>query len=210
MARYTGPSCRVCRREGAKLFLKGTRCYADKCSFNRRGYIPGQHGKGRRRFKTSNYGLQLREKQKVKKIYGILEKQFMRYFKLAERSEGVTGEKLLELLERRLDNIIFRSCFTVSRAHARQMVRHGCVRVNNRKVNIPSYSIKAGDVVQIKQKDKLVKNIKETIEKIKDRGVPSWLGVDFAGLKTSVTRLPERSDVGMDIQEQLIVELYSK
>ncbi len=210
MARYTGSSCRICRREGVKLFLKGTRCYTDKCAFSRRGYTPGQHGKGRRRFKTSNYGLQLREKQKVKKIYGILEKQFRRYFKLAEHSKDVTGEKLLELLERRLDNIVFRSCFTVSRAQARQMVRHGHILVNNRKVNIPSYSIKTGDVVHVKQRDKLVKNIKETIEKVKDRGVPGWLKEDFEGLKVNITRLPERNDISMDIREQLIVELYSK
>ncbi|MBU4343599.1 MAG: 30S ribosomal protein S4 [Candidatus Omnitrophica bacterium] len=209
MARYTGSSCRVCRREGEKLFLKGTRCFSDKCAFTRRSYVPGQHGKGRR-FKPSNYGIQLREKQKVKKIYGILEKQFRKYFKLAERSKGVTGEKLLEILERRLDNVVFRSCFAYSRAQARQMVRHGLVHVNNRKVNIPSYSTKTGDVIQLKQKDKLVKNVKEIIEKIKDRGVPEWLKEDFEGLKASVTRLPERSDVGMNIKEQLIVELYSK
>ena len=209
MARYTGPSCRVCRREGEKLFLKGTRCFSDKCGFARRGYAPGEHGKGRR-FKPSNYGIQLREKQKVKKIYGVLEKQFRKYFKLAELSKGVTGAKLLEILERRLDNVVFRSCYAYSRAQARQMVRHGLVLVNDRKVNIPSYSIKAGDVIKLKQKDKLVKNVKEVIEKIKSRGVPDWLEGDFEGLKTSVTRLPGRSDVGMNIKEQLIVELYSK
>ncbi|MFC1621097.1 30S ribosomal protein S4 [Candidatus Omnitrophota bacterium] len=209
MARYTGSSCRGCRREGEKLFLKGIRCYTDKCAFDRRGYAPGQHGKGRR-FKTSNYGLQLREKQKVKKIYGILERQFSKYFKIAERSKDVTGEKLLQLLERRLDNVIFRSCFAVSRAHARQMVMHGLVRVNNRKVNIPSYSIKTGDIVQLKPKEKIVKNTKETLEKVKDRGVPDWLKQDTQALKVDISRLPDRSDVGMDIKEQLIVELYSK
>ena len=210
MARYTGSSCRICRREGEKLFLKGTRCNTDKCAFVRRSYAPGQHGKGTRRPKVSNYGLQLRQKQKVKKIYGALEKQFRRYFSLAERSKGVTGEKLLELLERRLDNVIFRSCFAVSRAQARQMVRHGHFLVNNRKVNIPSYSIKTGDVVQARPKDKIAKNIKEIIEMAKDRGVPGWLKEDFGSLKIDITRLPERSDVGMDIKEQLIVELYSK
>jgi len=210
MARYTKSSCRVCRREGVKLFLKGTRCYADKCAFDRRSYIPGQHGKTRRRFKPSNYGLQLREKQKVKKIYGILEKQFRRYFSIAARSKGVTGQKLLELLERRLDNVIFRSCFAVSRTHARQMVRHGHVLVNNRKVDIPSYSIKAGDAIEIKKKEKSIKNVKETLEKTKDRGVSEWLKGDFEGLKVDIVRLPERGDIGMDIQEQLIVELYSK
>lgn len=209
MARYTGSSCRVCRREGEKLFLKGTRCHTDKCAFGRRGYAPGQHGKGRR-FKMSNYGTQLRQKQKVKKIYGILEKQFRRYFTIAARVKGVTGEKLLELLERRLDNVIFRSCFAVSRAQARQMVRHGNVLVNDRKVNIPSYSVKPGDRVQLKPKDNLIKSTKETIEKIKDRGVPEWLKSDFEALKVDIIRLPKREDVGMDIKEQLIVELYSK
>ncbi len=209
MARYTGSSCRVCRREGEKLFLKGIRCYSDKCAFDRRSYAPGQHGKGRR-FKMSNYGLQLREKQKVKKIYGVLERQFRKYFKIAARSKDVTGEKLLQLLERRLDNVIFRSCFAVSRAHARQMVMHGLVRVNNRKVNIPSYSIKTGDAIQLKPKDKIVKNTKETLEKVKDRGVPDWLKQDVQALKVDIARLPDRTDVGMDIKEQLIVELYSK
>ena len=209
MARYRESSCRICRREGEKLFLKGLRCYTDKCAYDRRSYAPGQHGKGRR-FKISNYGLQLREKQKVKRIYSILEKQFRRYFKLAEHSRGITGEKLLELLERRLDNVVFRSCFAVSRVQARQMVRHGHILVNNRKVDIPSYSIKTGDVIQVRGKDKIVKNVKEIIEKVKQRGVPDWLEEDFKGLKANVTRFPERSDIGMDIKEQLIVELYSK
>jgi len=160
--------------------------------------------------KSSNYGLQLREKQKVKKIYGILEKQFRRYFSIAARSKGATGAKLLELLERRLDNVIFRSCFAASRPQARQIVMHGHVRVNNRKVDIPSYSVKVGDAIEIKQKENTVKNIKGILEQTKDRGVSEWLKGDFEGLKASVTRLPERSDIAMDIQEQLIVELYSK
>ena len=209
MARYTGASCRVCRRQGEKLFLKGIRCYTDKCAFDRRSYAPGQHGKGRR-MKISNYGLQLREKQKVKKIYGVLERQFRKYFGIAEGSKGVTGEKLLETLERRVDNVVFRSCFAVSRDHARQMVMHGNVFVNNRKVNIPSFSVKTGDVVHTRPKDKIAKGVKETIEKVKDRGVPEWLKVDTEGFKIDITRLPERADVGMDIKEQLIVELYSK
>ena len=209
MARYTGSSCRVCRREGQKIFLKGTRCYTDKCAFDRRSYSPGQHGKGRR-FKMSNYGLQLRQKQKVKKMYGILEKQFRRYFDIANRSKGITGEKLLELLERRLDNVIFRACFAYSRTHARQMVRHGLVLVNNRKVDIPSYSVKPGDIVQLKKGEKLIKNVKETIEKVKDRGVPVWLKGYLDNIRVDVTNLPKRSDIGIDIQEQLIVELYSK
>lgn len=158
----------------------------------------------------SNYGMQLREKQKVKKIYGILERQFRRYFDIANRSKGITGEKLLELLERRLDNVIFRSCFAYSRTHARQMVMHGHVIVNKRKVDIPSYSVKPGDVVQLKQKERLVKNTKEAIEKTKDRGVPEWLRSDLENLRVDITRLPQRSDIGMDIKEQLIVELYSK
>lgn len=209
MARYTGSSCRICRRQGEKLFLKSIRCYSDKCAFDRRSYAPGQHGKGRR-VKVSNYGLQLREKQKVKKIYGILEKQFRRYFSIAARSKAVTGEKLLELLERRIDNVVFRACFSASRANARQMVRHGLVLVNNKKVSIPSYSVKENDVVQIKQKDKFVKNTKEIIEKVKDRGIPEWLKEDFVNLKVVVEHIPKRDDVGMNIKEHLIVELYSK
>ena len=209
MARYTGSSCRVCRREGEKLFLKGIRCYTDKCAFDRRSYPPGQHGKGRR-IKISNYGMQLREKQKVKKIYGVLERQFRKYFSIAEKTKDVTGEKLLELLERRLDNVVFRSCFAVSRAHARQMVGYGNVFVNNRKVNIPSYSVKTGDVIHTRTKDRIQNGVKETVEKVKDRGVPDWLKVDFEHFKTDVVRIPERGDVGMDIKEQLIVELYSK
>lgn len=209
MARYTDPSCRVCRREGLKLFLKGTRCYTEKCAFDRRSYAPGQHGKGQR-IKHSNYGLQLREKQKVKKVYGILERQFRKYFQEASRSKGVTGSKLLELLERRLDNVIFRSCFVSSRPEGRQMVMHGHVLVNNRKVDIPSYSVKTGDTIVIKPKEKIVERVKESLEKLKDRGFPSWIEVDTSGLKTKITRLPERSDVAADIKEQLIVELYSK
>lgn len=209
MARYTGSSCRICRREAQKLFLKGARCYTDKCAFDRRAYAPGQHGQ-RRRFKMSNYGVQLREKQKVKKIYGVLEKQFRRYFYIANRTKGITGEKLLELLERRLDNVVFRSCLAYSRTHARQMVMHGYVTVNNRKVNIPSYSVKTGDVVQLKQKKNIVKNTKEVLEKTKDRSVPEWLKSDLENFKVDITSLPKRGAIGMDIREQLIVELYSK
>ena len=209
MARYTASSCRVCRREGTKLFLKGQRCYTEKCGFDKRSYAPGQHGKGQRT-KLSNYGLQLREKQKVKKIYGILERQFRKYFQTASRSKGVTGSKLLELLERRLDNVVFRSCFASSRPEARQIVMHGHVLVNNRKVDIPSYSVKTGDIVVIKPKEKVTKRIKESVEKLKDRGFPSWIEVDKEGLKTKIARLPERNDMAADIKEQLIVELYSK
>ena len=209
MARYTASSCRICRREGGKLFLKGQRCYTEKCAFDKRSYAPGQHGKGQR-LKLSNYGLQLREKQKVKKIYGILERQFRKYFQTASRSKGVTGSKLLELLERRLDNVIFRSSFVSSRPEARQMVLHGHVLVNNRKVDIPSFSVKAGDTVVIKPKEKTIKRVKESVEKLKDRSYPGWIEVDKEGLRTKIARLPERSDMAADIREQLIVELYSK
>jgi len=209
MARYTGSSCRVCRRESSKLFLKGQRCYTDKCGFEKRNYAPGQHGKGQR-VKLSNYGLQLREKQKVKKIYGILERQFRKYFQTASRSKGITGSKLLELLERRLDNVIFRSSFVSSRPEARQLVMHGHVVVNNRKVDIPSYSVKTGDIVIIKPKERIVKKVKDSVEKLKDRGYPGWIDVDKEGLRTKISRLPERSDLAADIKEQLIVELYSK
>ena len=209
MARYTASSCRVCRREGTKLFLKGQRCYTEKCGFAKRSYAPGQHGKGQRT-KLSNYGLQLREKQKVKKIYGVLERQFRKYFQTASRSRGVTGSKLLELLERRLDNVIFRACFASSRPGARQIVMHGHVLVNDRKVDIPSYSVKTGDIVVIKPKEKTVKRIKDYVEKLKDRGYPTWIEVDKEGLKAKITRLPARSDMAADIKEQLIVELYSK
>jgi small subunit ribosomal protein S4 len=209
MARYTASSCRVCRREGTKLFLKGQRCYTEKCGFDKRSYAPGQHGKGQR-IKLSNYGLQLREKQKVKKIYGILERQFRKYFQTASRSRGITGSKLLELLERRLDNVIFRACFASSRPGARQIVMHGHVLVNDRKVDIPSFSVKAGDIVVIKPKEKTVKRIKDYVEKLKDRPYPTWIDVDKEGLRLKITRLPERSDMAADIKEQLIVELYSK
>ncbi|MEK6732927.1 MAG: 30S ribosomal protein S4 [Candidatus Omnitrophota bacterium] len=209
MARYTASSCRVCRRQGSKLFLKGQRCYTDKCAFDKRSYPPGQHGKGRR-IKFSNYGLQLKEKQKVKKIYGILERQFRKYFQEASRSKGVTGSKLLELLERRLDNVVFRSCFAASRPEARQMVMHGHVIVNNRKVDIPSYSVRTGDIVVVRPKEKTTKRVKESMEKLKDRGFPGWIDVDLEGLRTQITRLPERTDTAADIKEQLIVELYSK
>lgn len=209
MARYTGASCRICRREGAKLFLKGLRCNTEKCAFNRRSYPSGQHGKGRR-IKISDYGLQLREKQKVKRAYGVLERQFRRYFYEADRREGVTGELLLQLLERRLDNVILRSGFAVSLSQARQFVRYGHVCVNNRKVDIPSYLVTLEDKIQIKAKEKLIKHIKENLEITKDRIVPSWLNVDKNNLKAEVVKLPGRDEVPFAIQEQLIVELYSK
>jgi small subunit ribosomal protein S4 len=209
MAKYLGPSCRLCRREMIKLFLKGTRCYTEKCALARRAFPPGQHGQGRAS-KQSNYGLQLREKQKVKRIYGILERQFRRYFATASRSKGVTGKVLLQELECRLDNVIFRLMFAVSHNQARQVVRHGSVYVNNRRVNIPSYSVKQGDIIEIKGKDGVKKGIRANIEMSKDRGTPAWLETDASNFKGRVLRLPERDDIQMPIQEQLIVELYSK
>ncbi len=209
MARYTGASCRICRREGTKLFLKGLRCSTDKCAFARRSYPSGQHGKGRRR-KISDYGLQLREKQKVKRIYGVLERQFRRYFHEADRLEGVTGELLLQLLERRLDNVILRAGFAVSLSQARQFVRYGHVTVNDKKVDIPSYLVVSGEQIKIQTKEKLVKQIKENLEITKERIVPSWLNVDTANLKAEITKLPSREEIPFAVQEQLIVELYSK
>lgn len=209
MARYTGPSCRMCRREGAKLFLKGQRCNTEKCSFNRRSYAPGQHGKGRR-MKVSDYGLQLREKQKVKRIYGVLERQFRRYFHEADRAQGVTGEILLQILERRLDNVIFRSGFAVSLAQARQFVRYGHVLVNGHRVDIPSYQVAQQEKIEMRTKEKLAKLLKENLEVTKDRIIPAWLKVDSAHLKAEVVALPKREQVPFPVQEQLIVELYSK
>jgi len=192
-----------------KLFLKGTRCYTDKCAVARREFPPGQHGNARTP-KMSNYGLQLREKQKVKRIYGVLERQFRRYFAIASRTRGVTGKVLLQQLERRLDNVVFRLMFALSHAQARQIVRHGCVTVNGRRVSIPSYPVRQGDVLEIRGGEGIKKVIRNNIEISKDRGAPAWLEVDTANLKGKVTRLPERDDIQMPIQEQLIVELYSK
>lgn len=208
MARYTGPSCKLCRREGEKLFLKSVKCSTDKCPFARRSYSPGQHGQRRKKF--SDYGLQLREKQKVKRIFGVLEKQFRIYFKRAERSKGITGEVLLQLLERRLDNVIFRICFAATRKEARQLVSHGYVYVNKRKVNISSYSIKPEDSIEIKCAERKQERFKETIELLKERDVPSWLNVDYDNLRGTVIRLPQREDIRFPVEEQLIVELYSK
>ena len=208
MARNTGPSCRLCRREGAKLFLKGSRCVTDKCAISRREYAPGQHGQIRK--KESNYGLQMREKQKVKRIYGVLERQFRHYFQIAERSKEVTGIMLLQLLERRLDNVIYRMNLGNSRAEARQLVQHGRVYVNGRRVDIPAYTVKLGDDISIKATEKLMKALGERTEILKDRPTAKWLEVDGKALKAKVTAVPTKEDVGFPIQEQLIVELYSK
>jgi len=209
MARYINAVCRLCRREGEKLFLKGTKCNTEKCPVARRAYPPGQHGQ-RRRTKLSNYGLQLREKQKVRRIYGVLERQFRRYFKLASKTKGVTGKVLLQLLERRLDNCIFRLGLAVSRSQARQIVRHNQIYVNDRRVNIPSYLVATGDVIRFKAKEKAMAKIKENLEASKDRSVPTWLEFNRNELNAKILRLPEKEDIQQQIQEQLIVELYSK
>lgn len=208
MARYTGPSCRLCRREGLKLFLKGERCYTDKCAIERRNYPPGEHGQARPKF--SEYSLQLREKQKLRRMYGVLEGQFRRYFDMADRSKGVTGETLLQLLERRLDNIVYRVGFATSRSEARQLVRHGHFEVNGRKVNIPSYLVRAGDAISVREKSRKVTRIQESLELVQRRGVPDWLEVTPEQFAGRVKSLPVRSDLTMPINEKLVVELYSK
>ena len=211
MARYIDAVCRLCRRQGEKLFLKGTKCNTEKCPINKRAYAPGQHGEGKgRRQKLSNYGLQLREKQKVKRTYGVLEKQFRKYFEIASRTKGVTGKVLLQLLERRLDNVVFRMGLGVSRSQARQIVRHNFILVNSRRVNIPSFLVSKDDLVQVKAKEKALAKIKDNLELSKDRSVPGWLEFKVADLNAKILRLPEKGDIQQNIQEQLIVELYSK
>ena len=208
MARYTGSVCRLCRREGTKLFLKGDRCYGPKCALANRQTIPGEHGQARQR-KPSEYGLQLREKQKAKRAYGVMETQFHRYFETAERQKGITGENLLILLERRLDNVIYRMGFGASRPQARQIVRHGHVLVNGKKVNIPSYLVDANDVITIREKSAEQEHFKALREGT-NRVIPKWLTVDFENLKATVTAMPAREDVDLSVQEHLIVELYSR
>jgi len=209
LARYTGASCRQCRRENIKLFLKGDRCYSEKCAFERRAYAPGQHGQARFR-KVSDYAIQLREKQKVKRIYGMLEGQFRKYFKMADAAKGITGENLLMLLERRLDNTLYRLGMASSRSQARQLVRHNHVLVQGRKVNIPSFLVKAGDVIAVREKSRQNQSIVESLEAMARRGVPSWLELDQKNFQGAVKSLPVREEITMPIQEQLIVELYSK
>ncbi|MCK5214923.1 MAG: 30S ribosomal protein S4 [Candidatus Omnitrophica bacterium] len=208
MARDTEASCRKCRREGEKLFLKGTRCQTHRCAFDRRTYAPGDHGT--RRVKLSNYGLQLREKQKVKRIYGMLEKQFRLYFGKAVRNKGVTGSILLQMLERRLDNVIYQLGFATSRKQARQMVNHGLVCVNDHRVNIPSCLTKQHDEISLKTKSKTAKLLKENVEATEGRAVPEWLSSDKEHLKGKILRMPEREDIAFPVNEQLIVELYSR
>ena len=207
MARYSGPACRLCRREGMKLFLKGERCYTEKCAIEKRNFPPGQHGKTRKQ-KLAGYGVQLREKQKVKRIYGVLEDQFRRYFEAADRTRGITGETLLQLLERRFDNVVYRLGLATSRPQARQLVRHGHFLVNGKKVDIPSYSLRAGDVVTIKSTSTKNATILHAMEEVKGRGVPGWL--TFDGEAGKIMSLPTREQINLPVQEQLIVELYSK
>jgi small subunit ribosomal protein S4 len=209
MARYIGPVCRLCRREGMKLFLKGERCYTEKCAIEKRNLPPGQHGKARKA-KMLGYGLQLREKQKVKRTYGVLENQFRRYFEAADRQRGITGETLLQLLERRLDNAVYRLGFATSRPQARQLVKHGHFLVNGKKVDIPSYQLRQGDVVSLRQASEKNAAILHAIEEVKGRGIPEWLALDAAASSGRVVSLPTREQINLPVQEQLIVELYSK
>ena len=208
MARYTDEQCRICRREGQKLFLKGSRCYSDKCSISRRNYAPGQHGQ--KRAKLSEYGTQLREKQKTKSYYGVGEKQFRGYFEMASNKKGVTGENLLQILESRLDNVVYRLGFGVSRAQARQLVNHGQFEVNGKKVDIPSYIVKAGDVITVREIKKENSTIKANVEANAARPVPAWLEFNNETLSGKVVRLASREDVDIPVEEHLIVELYSK
>jgi small subunit ribosomal protein S4 len=209
MARYTGPSCKLCRREKTKLFLKGTKCFTEKCPLERKNYAPGQHGLSRRA-KVSDYSVQLREKQKVKRTYGILESQFRNYFEIANNQKGRTGENLVKLLERRLDNIVYRAGLAPSRKAARQLILHKHFKINGKTVNIPSYLLKAGDSIQVKDKSKQVKAIHESLKRIKDDLLPNWISIDKANLKGTLLAIPERIDIPFNANEQLIVELYSK
>ena len=208
MARYVGPVCRLCRREGMKLFLKGERCYTDKCSIVRRNYPPGQHGQARPRF--SDYGVQLREKQKVRRIYGLLERQFRKTVRDAERMKGVTGENLLALLERRMDNVVFRMGFVTSRSEARQLVCHGHFTVNGRRVNIPSAKVRTGDVVSLTERGKKAARILESLASVEARTLPAWVQIDAGKQTGQVVGDPIREEITLPIQEQLIVELYSR
>jgi small subunit ribosomal protein S4 len=208
VARYRASVCRLCRREGLKLFLKGERCYTDKCAIERRNYPPGQHGQGRVKF--SEYSLQLREKQKLKRMYRLLEGQFRRLFDKADRAKGITGESLMILLERRLDNMVYRLGFANSRAEARQLVRHGHFLVNDRKIDIPSALLKVGDVVTVRERSHKIVRIQEALELSQRRGVPEWLEVDRAAFTGRIRALPARTDLTMPINEKLVVELYSK
>lgn len=208
MARYTGAVCRLCRREGQKLFLKGERCYSEKCSVGLRGYAPGQHGQGRK--KSSEYGMQLRAKQTARRFYGVQENQFHHYFEIAERKQGITGDNLLRILESRLDNVVYRVGFASSRAEARQLVGHGHYEVNGKRVDIASYLLKAGDVVSICEKSRASEKIKAVVEANSARPVPEWIDVDCNNLSAKIIALPTREQIEAPVEEQLIVEFYSK
>lgn len=208
MARYIGPVCKLCRRENLKLFMKGDRCYTDKCSFDRRPYPPGQHGQ--RRIKFTEYGVRLREKQKVRRIYGVLERQFRKYFAEADRVKGVTGEQLLGLLERRLDSACYRIGFAATRSEARQLVRHKHVLVNGRVVNVPSYSVRLGDKITIAEASRAQKRVVTALEGVERRGVPQWLDLDKGAFMATIKTAPNREELTLPIQEQLIVEFYSR
>ncbi len=210
MARYTGPRCRFCRREGIKLFLKGERCYTDACAFERRSYPPGQHGPNQMRVKLSDYGVRLREKQKVKRIYGISEKQMRKYYEMAIEMDGPAGHNLLQLLERRLDNVVYRLGFAQSRSQAREMVNHGFFLVNGRPVDIPSYLVKPRDIIQLKEKYTQNPQIQENLQVRMQRGIPSWLELDIDNFKGLVKSLPSREDITIPIQESYIIEFYSR
>ena len=208
VARYIGALCRICRREGEKLFLKGNRCDTEKCAIERRKYPPGQHGQGYR--KLSDYGFQLREKQKVRRMYGLLERQFRKYFERAERKKGITGEVLLQLIESRLDTIVFRMGFAPNRRGARQFIRHGHITVDGREVNLPSFEVKPGSSVAVKQSSKDIPEIVDSVSRVEHRGIPPWVEVDTVNLTGKVLNVPSREDLQLPVQEQLIVELYSK
>lgn len=209
MAKYRESLCRLCRAEGIKMFQKGDRCFTEKCGFERRGYAPGEHGQSRRG-KHSDYGVQMREKQKLKRMYGLLEKQFRNYFQKADKQKGVTGSNLLLMLERRFDNVIFRMGFANSRAEARQLVLHSHFTINGKKVNIPSYLVDAGDVIQVKEKSRKITRIIESLDTVARRGIPQWMELDKENFQGVFARVPVREELTMPVQEQLVVELYSK
>lgn len=208
MARYTGALCRLCRREGEKLFLKGTRCYTEKCAVERRKYAPGQHGQSKG--KLSDYGIQLREKQKVRRMYGIMEKQFRIYFEKASKMKGVTGEILLQILERRLDNVVYRMGFAVNRREARQLVKHGHFIVNGKYVDMPSYLVRPGDVIEVRESSRNIPAITDSLSIAEHRGFPDWMEVNMQDMKGKFLRIPSRDEIDISVREQLIVELYSK
>lgn len=209
MARYREAVCRLCRREGIELYLKGDRCFTDKCSIKRRGYPPGQHGQ-RRMKKHSDYGVQLREKQKARRIYGLLEKQFHNYFVKADRMKGKTGDNLLILLERRLDNVVYKLGFAVTRRESRQLVRHGHFLVKGRRVNIPSYLVRPGDIVELRERSRKIPSVNDSLDAVARKGIPAWLELERDSFRGNVMAIPARTDISEPIQEQLIVELYSK